>query len=283
YFVTSNLSNKITRSITEISPIRQLADVETISSDSLDIIEDYDSLNSGWTSETSPIVETNTPRIIKKKIQVHELYAQPKATQKLIDDASIDIEKWLGEKLIISFANMENNAFINGDGEGKPRGLLSYPDGRGWGEIEQIKYRLNSTITAEALFDLYFALKEQYVNRASFLMHKTTIQKVRMLKDKNNQYIWYPGLDRASPATLLGIPVKSAVDMPVADDNNLTIAIADFKSAYKIVDRVGIKTLRDPFTDKPFVKFYTTKRVGGDVANYEAIKILNCTNSDVSR
>ncbi|MFN7038683.1 MAG: phage major capsid protein [Alphaproteobacteria bacterium] len=209
--------------------------------------------------------------------KVHELYAQPKATQKLIDDSSIDVEKWLGEKLLNSFAAMENRAFIHGDGIGKPRGILSYNAGSEWGEIEQINTGIIGDIKAESLFDLHFSLKEQYASRAVFLMHKTIVQKIRMLKDKNNQYLWHPGLDKASPATLLGLPVKHCADMPLANDENACIAVADFKSAYKIVDRKGIKILRDPFTEKPFVKFYATKRVGGDVINYEAIKLLKFT------
>lgn len=275
YLVTGVMSQHILKTVFETSPIRQLADIQTISSDSLEVIEDYNEASAGWTSESGSISDTATPQIGKKNIPVHELYAQPKATQKLIDDASINIEAWLADKLADIFARKENTAFVAGDGIGKPRGILTYSAGTSWGTIEQVDSGSNGAVTADSLFMLYYSLKESYASRATFLMHRSVVQAVRLLKEATtNQYLWNPGLASGTPDTLLGVPLMQATDMPIAATDSLSVALADFKAAYQIVDRVGIRTLRDPFTDKPFVKFYTTKRVGGDVTNFEAIKLL---------
>lgn len=278
YLVTPTLSKSLIQVLGEKSPIRQLASSETISTDSLDVIEDYHQAEASWANETSPREDTETPKLGKKRIVVHELYAQPKATQKLIDDANINIEKWLVDKLIDIFSTKENQSFIYGNGEGKPRGILSYNHGKDWGTIEQINSGANAEVTIESLFQLFFALKDQYASKATFLMHRSLLQSIRTLKDPlTKQYLWSPGLVLGTPSTLLGLPVFEANDMPIASKGSLSVVLADFRKAYKIVDRTGIRVLRDPFTEKPFVKFYTTKRVGGDVVNYEAIKILNLT------
>ncbi len=275
YLITYQTSKQITQILEEISPMRKLASREQISSSSLDIIEDYDKAQAGWTAETKAIVDTDTPKINKRNIGVFELFAQPSATQKLIDDSSIDIEKWLADKLINSFAKLENQAFIKGDGASCPRGILTYTDGREWGQIQQVTSGTESSFDADSMFNLYFSLKEQYSHNASFLMNRFTLHLVRTLKDRTSgRYLWNPSLAEGNPGTLLGLPVYEAADMPVAEKATLSMAIADFKAAYKIVDRMGLRVLRDPYTFKPFVKFYTTKRVGGDVINFEAIKLL---------
>lgn len=275
YLVTSQVSERIIKTVFETSPMRQVASVEVISSDSLELIEDKDEADAGWTSETGIRSDTSTPQIGKKIIPVHELYAQPKATQKLIDDASIDIEAWLAEKVSDIFSRKENTSFVNGDGIGKPRGILTYDDGTDWGEIQQIHSGTSGVITADGIVKLYYALKEDYATRASFMMNRASVQAVRLLKESTtDQYLWQPGLAAGAPDTLLGLPVVQSADMPTPTASSLSVALADFSSAYQIVDRAGIRVLRDPFTDKPFVKFYTTKRVGGDVVNFDAIKLL---------
>ncbi len=274
YLVTATMSQKITKAIFETSPMRDLASVETISSDSLDIIDDHNDVTSGWTSETASISETTTAQIAKRNIPTFALYAQPKATQKLIDDAAIDIESWLADKIADNFSRKENTAFISGDGVSQPRGILTYAAGTTWGTIEQINSGTSATVTADGLIKIYYGLKDAYSKNATFLMNRTSVQAVRLLKDTTNQYIWQPGLALGQPDTLMGVPVKMASDMPVAAASSLSVAVGDFKSAYQIVDRQGIQVLRDPFTEKPYVKFYTTKRVGGDVVNFDAIKLL---------
>lgn len=275
YLVTSHMSDRIVKTVFETSAMRKIAAVETISTDALEVIQDNDEAAVGWTTETGAVSDSDTPQIAKKVIDVHELYAQPKATQKLIDDASIDIELWLADKLADAFSRKENTAFISGDGSGKPKGILSYAAGTAWGEIEQINSGSAGAITADGLVNLFFALKEEYAARATFLMNRAAVKQARLLKEATtNQYLWQPGLAAGAPDTLMGVPVMQAADMPVPAANSLSVAVGDFSRAYQIVDRTGIRVLRDPFTDKPFVKFYSTKRVGGDVVNFEAIKLL---------
>jgi HK97 family phage major capsid protein len=274
YLVTPTLSQQISKYVLEISPMRQLASVEEISSDSLDIIIDNDSAAGDWVAETATRSDTTTPQMQKKSIVAYELYAQPKATQKLVDDSAIDIEAWLAEKIGDIFASKENTAFISGDGSGKPKGILAYAAGTSYGQVQQLTSGTSAAVTADGLVKLYYGLKSEYAKNATFLMNLSVAQAVRLLKDTTGQYIWQPGLALGTPDTLIGVPVKITSDMPDAAANSLSVAIGDFKRAYKIVDRVGTRILRDPFTDKPFVKFYATKRVGGEVVNFEAIKLL---------
>ncbi len=275
YLVTPTMAQTIAKTVFESSPMRQLAAVETISSDSLEVIVDKDEAGAGWYAEADSISDTTTPQVNKKIIPVHELRAQPKATQKLIDDASVDIEGWLSGKLTDVFTRKENTAFISGDGVGKPRGILSYDAGTGWGQIEQIDSGTDGQVTADGLVQIFYALKEEYATRATFLMSRSAVQQARLLKEATtNQYLWNPGLVTGTPDTLMGVPVLQAADMPTPDTDTLSVAVGDFSRAYQIVDRAGVRILRDPYTEKPFVKFYSTKRVGGDVVNFEAIKLL---------
>jgi HK97 family phage major capsid protein len=276
YLVTPSMSQNIVSAVFESSPMRQLASVETISSDSLEIIEDNDEAGAGWSAAEAAIVaDSTTPDVGKKIINVHELVAQPKATQKLIDDSSVDVEAWLGGKLVDVFSRLENAAFINGNGVGKPKGILNYAAGTSWGQIEQIASGTSGEVDADSIIDLFYSLKEEYATHATFLMNRATAQQVRLLKEgSTGQYLWNPGLASGAADTLMGVPVMQAADMPTPAADSLSIALADFSRAYQIVDRTGVRILRDPFTEKPFVKFYTTKRVGGDVVNSEAIKLL---------
>jgi len=275
YLVTSAMSSKIVQAVFETSPMRQLCAIETISTDALDLIDDHASAVAGWTSEIGVIAETATPALAKRNIPTHELYAQPKATQKLVDDAAIDVEAWLATKISDIFARTQNTSFISGNGVGQPRGILTYAAGTSWGQIQQIDSGTSAQVTSDALINLFYALKDAYSRRASFLMNRTTVQQVRLLKQATtNQYMWQPGLASGAPDTLLGVPVYMAADMPTAAAASLSVAVGDFQAAYQIVDRRGIRILRDPFTEKPFVKFYATARVGGDVVNSEAIKLM---------
>lgn len=279
YLVTHAMSDHIIKIVNETSPMRKLARVETISTDSLELIEDTQDFAAGWTTETGSVSVTNTPQFGKKTITAYELYAQPSATTKLIDDSSVDIESWLSEKLADVFSRKENTAFISGSGSGQPKGILSYAAGTSWGQIEQLNSGAGAAlIEADDIVELYYKLKEDYATRATFLMNRSVAQVVRLLKETTTgQYLWQPGLAAGAPDTLMGVPVMQAADMPAAALNNLVIAVGDFQSAYQIVDRSGIRILRDPFTNKPFVNFYSTKRVGGDVVNFEAIKLLKAT------
>ncbi len=275
FLVPNEMADLIVQIVNESSPMRALATVETISSDSLDIIEDVVDFGAAWGDETTVrSAETTSPTLGRNTIDTFELYAQPQATQKLVDDASIDIEKWVATKVADKMARLESTAFISGDGTTQPKGILTYTAGTSFGHIQQINTGVSAAITADSLVNLYYSLKDDYARNATFLMHRTTVQAVRLLKDTTNQYIWQPGLSAGTPNTLMGVPVALAADMPVPAASALSVAVGDFKRAYLIVDRIGIRTLRDPFTSKPFVKFYTTKRVGGEVVNTEAVKLL---------
>ena len=274
YSITYKMNEYISTLLTQNSPMRQISSVMEISSDALELIEDREDGVSGWSQNSITSVEaTNETIFTKKTILVHELYAQPKVTQKLIDDPRIDVEEWLSRKLANIFTKQENTAFISGDGVGKPKGILSYEDGTEWGKIERIKTTAN-TLDADDIIKLFFSIKEIYANDTNFLMSRDALQKIRMLKDTNGQYLWQPNLSVNGKSSLFGADIKISTDMPNVGSEALPIAFGNFKSAYQIVDRGNMRVLRDPFTHKPYVKFYTTKKVGGDVINFDAIKLL---------
>lgn len=278
YAVTASMQSRIMQHIFDVSPMRQIASVETISSDALELIDDHNKAAAGWTSETTT-VEDSAPIIAKRSIPTHELYAQPKATQKLVDDAAIDIEAWLSNKIADIFSRKENTAFVQGTGVGMPRGILTFAAGTNWGQIQQIKSGNAREISADAIITLFYSLKDVYAKRASFIMNRVTAQSVRQLKQTStNQYLWQPGLSAGAPDTLMGCPVYLVEDMPTISPHSLPIAVGDFQAGYQIVDKKLVRILRDPFTEKPFVKFYSTKRVGGDVVDFDAIKLLKMSD-----
>lgn len=278
YLVVPSLGGTIETYVRETSPMRQLASVETISSDALEYILDNDEADAGWVTETQPRPETGTPKLGKLLIPVHEIYAQPKATQKLIDDAAIDVEAWLGRKVAQKFTRMENTAFMIGDGIGKPRGLLAQPAGTdpALGQVEQVVSGSASAFAYDGLVNLQTALKEEYQKNASWLVNRLGFGALLLIKDLNGTPIFNMAYDTrvGLQRDILGAPLYFASDMPAVAAGAIAAAYGDFKRAYQIVDRIGIRVLRDPFTDKPFVKFYTTKRVGGAPVNFEAFKLL---------
>lgn len=274
FLVRPEVSSEIVKKVYESSPMRALASVQTISTDSLDILQDLDEAASGWVGETQARTTTATPKLKMINIPVHELYAQPAATQKVLDDAAINLESWLSEKVSEKFARDEATAFMVGDGFQKPKGILSYAAGTGFNQVEQINSGSASTILDDSLIDLFYSLKQPYRNNASWLMQRATIKVVRKIKDLEGQYVWQPGLTMNQPDMILGRPLYDANDMQSVSGGNLPVAFGDFKAGYQIVDRVGIRVIRDVYTAKPYVLFYTTKRVGGGVKNFEAIKLL---------
>ena len=274
YWMTSKISNQAIKKVFETSPMRNVATVENISTDALEIPEDINEDDSGWTSERSARTETSTPQIGVRRIPVHELYAMPKATQTLLDDSRIDVESWLSMKIADKMARIENSAFINGDGSGKPRGILTYSaGGTNPGQVQQINSQGASALTADGLRALFYALKSPYIPNARWMMSRSAIEEVSKLKDSSGGYIWQPGFQEGEPQTLLGHPIERMEDMPQVAANSLSVAFGDFRQAYTIVDRFGLRVLRDPFSSKPFVLFYTTKRTGADVTNFEAFAI----------
>ena len=278
FLVVPQLLGTIQTRIYETSPMRQLANVITISTDSVEYALDNDEAEARWAGETEPRPETATPKLGKLTIPVNEIYAQPKATQKIIDDAVVDIEAWLAEKVAQAMARKENTAFMVGSGVNQPRGLLTFNAGADINQrqIEQVNSGDAAKFTYDGLVNLQTALKEDYQGNASFLVNRKGFGSLLLIKDANGTPIFNMAYDArvGLQRSILGSPLLFASDMPEVGANALAAAYGDFKRAYLIVDRTGIRVLRDPFTDKPFVKFYTTKRVGGDVVNFEAVKLL---------
>lgn len=280
YVVNPDLSGRIVMKVFESSPMRAYASIQAISSDALEGIFDLGEAGSGWVGETDSRAETSTPQLGKWRIPAHELYAKPKATQKLLDDASINMEQWLAGKVAEKFARDEAAAFVSGSGVNKPRGFLTYPDGSTLpGTIEQFASGASGALASapsggDVLINALYGLKAQYRANAVWFMNRATAALVRKAKDSDGSYLWQPGIQAGQPATLLGYPMASFEDMPAPAANSLSIAVGDMREAYQIVDRIGIRTLRDPYSAKPYVEFYTTKRVGGDVVNFEALKLI---------
>jgi len=286
YAVTAVLSTTITETIRESSPIRQVARVETITGgDALEEIVDRDDIAASWVGETQSRSDTTTPQIGKLRIPAHEIYAQPKTTQNLLDDASFDVAAWLTRKLADKFGRSENAAFVTGNGVGRPRGFASYPTAatgdatRAWGVMEHVATGTSgdfaSSNPADKLIELAYKLKAPYRDEACWLMGRETARRIRQFKESTtNAYIWQPGLTEGAQDRLLGFPVYFAEDMPAIAADSLSIAFGNFRRGYLVVDRTPMRMLRDPYTDKPYVRFYTTRRVGGDVANFECIKFL---------
>ncbi|CEI84654.1 phage major capsid protein [Ehrlichia minasensis] len=271
YSVPHNISSYIEKNLTQNSVMRQLCSIEKISGDSLDcFISDNNQTNVNWRASSQDTDETKSPKIDKITINLHELYAQPKITKKLLEDSAIDVASWLINHLVDAFSRIENTAFISGDGNNKPYGILTYAKKEN--TIE------SKTLNSDTIIKLYYSLDEYFTTKAAFIMHRSVLEEIRSLKLTSGQYIWHPGLTLGNPDTLMGLPVYQTSDMPQLNKKSLPIiALADFKNAYKIVENRSIRTLRDPFTSKPFVKFYTTKRVGGAVINDNAIKFLKIT------
>lgn len=280
YLVPTARSRRIVEKIFESSPLRQLATVETIGTEALEIPVDIDEAGFGWVGEEEGRTETTTPQVGVQRIPVHELYAKPKATQQLLEDASVNIEQWLATKVADRFARVEATAFVAGNGVKKPRGILSYPAGSAGarGTIRQVATGAATALTADFIVRLPFELKAPYLGNATWLMKRSTVQAVMLLKDGQGQYLWRPGLQAGMPSVLAGYPVAMADDLPAVGAGTLSVAFGDFRRGYTVVDRLGITTLRDPFSQKPFVEFYTRRRVGGDVVDFEAF-VLGVTSA----
>ncbi|MBM3467893.1 MAG: phage major capsid protein [Alphaproteobacteria bacterium] len=280
YLIPHGMLDKIHSTMSVASPMRSLSRITSISTDALELLIEKGTADVGWVAETADRPETRTPELQKIRIPVHQIYAKPRASQKLLDDSSVDIESWLAEKIAEKMILTENTAFINGDGNGKPKGFLTYEKvqvGKGeWGKIEAFQSR-NGLTDGDILLDIFHALKAHYLNGATWVMSRSALAAIRKLKDGNRHYLWQPNISENTPASLLGYPVFIADEMPALDINepSTSIAFGNFKQAYQIVDRAGLHVLRDPFSTKPYVEFYATKRVGGDVVNFDALKFIH--------
>jgi HK97 family phage major capsid protein len=282
YVVPLEIAGTIDRILAKASPIRALATVQQISSSVYRKPITTVEAASGWVGETDAVSQTTAPTISAIDFPAMELYAMPAATQPLLDDAQVDMEAWLANEVQIVFAEQEGAAFVNGTGSNQPTGFLSYTNAAdasyAWGGLGYIASgaagAFASSDPTDALITLAYAPKQGYRANGTWVMNRKTESLVRKFKDGDDNYVWSPGGAAGQPATLLGYPVAEAEDMPDIAANSYSIAFGDFRRGYLVVDRVGINVLRDPYSAKPYILFYTTKRVGGGVQNFEAIKLL---------
>lgn len=293
YFVEPVRGDMIITRLRETSPMREIASTVTISSNSIKYPVDRDDVGYEWVSEQGTRNTTDSPQVGEIEIPVHEISAMPKATQNLLDDASVDVETWLNQKVADRFARAENTAFVTGNGASRPAGFLSQVQGsfvttsdatRAFGALQYIATgtsgnfaTASATVSqADKLLDLIYAFMPGYRANLRWTMNRTTLAQVRKFKDQQGNYIYNPVLSAGALVdTVLGYPVTEFSDMAdYSTANAFAIALGDFKRGYLIVDRQGIRQLRDPYTDKPRVIFYTTKRVGGAIIDSDAIKVL---------
>lgn len=284
YLSLPTIESGIRKIIRDVSPLRSLASSVTIGTDTYEILVDVSDVASGWVGEQEGRPETEGPSLKKVSIPVFETYAAPRATQKLIDDASVDIGAWLEEKIGDKFARNEGEAFATGVGDDRPRGFLTYPTDaakdftREWGKFQYVPAGHASAPTdvqlADALVKLSLSLRVPYRAGAAWLMSRETAVRIRQIKDDSKHFIWQPGLQDGQPDRLLGFPVAYDDSMPTIGENTIPIALADWKQAYCIVDRHGIRVIRDNLTAKPLTIFYAYKRVGGGAVDFNALKFL---------
>ncbi|MGX5732821.1 phage major capsid protein [Bosea thiooxidans] len=282
YLAPATVETEILRRLSAVSPIRSLATVRTISSGTYKKAFSTTGPASGWVAETAARTQTNTPTLAELSFPAMELYAMPAATQTLLDDAIVNIDQWIAEEVESVFAEQEGAAFVNGDGTDKPKGFLAYPTvaeaSWSWGNIGVLNTGVAGAFPtsdpSDMLVDLVYALKAGYRQNAAFVMNRKTQALIRKFKDSTGSYLWQPPASVGAPATLLGFPLVEAEDMPNIANNAISIAFGDFRRGYLVVDRAGVRILRDPYSAKPYVLFYTTKRVGGGVQDFAAIKGL---------
>ena len=284
FTVPEEVDTAIDRVQGTMSAMRRLATVRAISTDTYKKLVNQGGATSGWVAEKGTRAETSTPTLKEIAINTKELYAMPAATQILLDDSRVDIGAWLAEEVGIEFNEEEGDAFISGNGVEKPKGIAAYsmiPNANyAWGKVGYIAGGHATLLNnADKLIDLQHALKTSYRNGAVWLMNDATCGVIRKFKDGEGNYLWRPGLVEDKPDTLLGKPVEYDDNLDDIGAGKYPIFYANFKRAYLIIDRLGTRVLRDPYTSKPYVLFYTTKRVGGGIVMYEAIKALKIAAS----
>ncbi|WP_163269013.1 phage major capsid protein [Chelativorans alearense] len=282
YLVPEETEAMIGRRLAEISPIRSIASVRKVSTAVLKKPFAVTGPATGWVGETAPRPETASSTLDELSFPTAELYAMPAATAALLEDSVVDLDAWIAGEIETAFAEQEGAAFVNGDGTNKPRGFLDYPqvadEAWNWGNVGYLATGnaagLPSMAPSDKLIDLIYALKAGYRQNADWVMNRKTQATLRKLKDADDNYLWQPPATPGSRAMLAGFPVVEAEEMPDIAANATPIAFGDFGRGYLVVDRTGVRVLRDPYSAKPYVLFYTTKRVGGGIQNFEAIKLL---------
>lgn len=284
YLVDPQTASKIQSTLSATASIRAIANVVAVEATSFDVLIDHGDVGHGWATEGSSLTETATPGIDRISIPLHELSALPKASQRLLDDSAFDIEGWLAGRIADKFARAEAAAFVMGDGVDKPTGFLTKSavdnDVWVWGNLGYVPTGASGEFSgADPVIDLVYALGAEYRANASFVMNSKTAGALRKMKDADGRFLWSDGLAAGEPARLLGYPVLIAEDMPDMASDSMSVAFGDFGAGYTVAERPDLRVLRDPFSAKPHVLFYATKRVGGDVSDYAAIKLLKFATS----
>lgn len=287
YLVPRPMEDAITRVQGTRSIMRQLATVLSVGAGGLEGLHNLGGASSGWVGEKSARAETTTPQLAKLKMPMGEIYAMPAATRRMLDDASTDLAAWLAGEVDVTFSEQEGTAFISGDGVDKPHGLLQQTFAQqptttagttAWDSVNFVKSGSTTTVgTGDEIIALVHALKSGYRTSASFLMNDLTLAAVRKLKDGDGNYLWQPSYQAGIPSQLLSYAVNSDDNMPDIASAAYPIAFGDWKRAYYVLDRMGSTLLQDPYTSKPNVLFYITKRVGGGVRDHKAYKVLKCS------
>lgn len=272
----------ITDKLVIVSPMRQMCSVQSISGNAFSKLFNNKGTVSGWVGETAARPETATPTFGSVTYTTGEIYANPSATQQMLDDSEVDLEAWLAGEVEQEFSFQENVAFVSGTGaNGRPNGILTYVTGGAnaaahpYGAITLTNSGAATGLTSDGIVNLIHALPSAFTQNASFAMNRDTMRAARLLKDTTGQYLWQPSYQAGTPSTLSGYSVNEVAAMPNLAAASRSVLFGDFKRSYLIVDRVGVRLLRDPFTNKPYVMFYTTKRVGGGLLNPESMKALN--------
>ena len=286
FAVPQEIDGLIGATLKDISPIRSIATVVRTGSAGYRKLVTTGGTPSGWVSETAGRPETDTPDFNEIAPPSGELYANPAASQAMLDDAAFDVESWLADEIAREFAQAEGAAFVGGSGVNQPRGFLNAAvtdesdDVRAFGSLQYVPSGASGSFDSEdVLVDLVHTLRPAYRQGASFVMNSSTLAHIRKFKTADGAFLWQPSLANGQPATLLGYPVVEAEDMPDIAADSLSIAFGNFRAGYLIAERSATSILRDPFTNKPFVHFYATKRVGGQVMNSEAIKLMQFSAS----
>lgn len=282
YVVPGEVENEITRLMTHISPIRAIAGVRQVSGSVYKRPITVTGPQTGWVGEAAARPTTTSQTLAELNYPTTELYAMPAATTAFLDDAAVDVGQWIADEVNAAFAAQETTAFVTGDGVNKPSGFLSGTKvaeaSWAWGGLGYLATGTSGALptsnASDILIDLVYALKAGYRQNASWVMNRKTQGALRKLKDADGNYLWQPAVSADGQASFMGFPLVEAEDMPNIAANSFSIAFGDFKRGYLIVDRQGVSVLRDPYSAKPYVLFYTTKRVGGGIADYDAIKLL---------
>ncbi len=281
YLAPTEWDRTITDRLVQVSPMRAICAVQSISTNGFSKLFNNRGTTSGWVGETAARPQTNTATFGTMTYGTGEIYANPAATQQMLDDSEVDLESWLASEVETEFGYQENIAFLSGNGTNKPTGILTYVTGGAaaavhpWGDIKTVNSGAAAALTTDGILSLIYALPSEYSADARFVMNRATQAAARKLKDGQGNYIWQPSFQAGTPASLAGYAITEMAGMPDVAASAKPVLFGDFKRGYLIVDRTGVRVLRDPFTNKPYVHFYSTKRVGGGLLNPDVIKALN--------